>query len=271
MRRLLALTLALACCAPASAAPVPVIFGGPSLVSLARSYGAKIIAKLDESSGTTFADSSGNNASISGPATHITYRNPSLVRGIARSVGYDGSQTADIIGPVLAAGSFTVVQFVRISSSVSNTGNFPALVATNAPVYYNQGWELYADTTSSGSPWTIRFVAGYSATAQAGNSLYSQVASANVLAANTDYAVVGVYNASALTLTIYLRASGASAATLVASGAITSAMTASPTGITFGDAVAVTGSNNMGWTGPGLYFPSVLSVQQINTLTSFVQ
>lgn len=253
------------------ASPVPVLFTGPSLVQLAQQFGATIIALLDEVSGTSFKEYSGKNGTITGPATHITYRNPSLARGVARSVGYDGAQTADIVGPVVSSGSFTAVQFFRVVTGVSVSGNFPGLISTNGVSFFNQGLNVFLDC-SSAAPWKPYFQVGYAGTPQAGNTLFTEIsASGTPVGVDKSYAVVATYNSSGNAMALYLRGIGAAAATLLASGTAGGTATAAPNGIAFGDSFPYSSSVNFGWTGPGLYFPRVLSMDNINALTGFIQ
>ena len=252
------------------ASPVPVLFSGSGIVQLAKQYGASIIALLNESSGTVFADYSGNGVSITGPASHITYGNPTVAQGISQSVGYDGAQTGQIVAPARSAGSFSVVQFFRVSSSISITSNFPILSGTTSVPFVNQGYDIRL-FASSAAPWQLVFEIGYSASAQSGNTIYTNVFSSAIVQPNIDYVLAATYNSATNAMNLYLRAAGAGAATNVASTTAGGTMVAAATSMVFGDGVTYNSSHFLGSVGPGLYFQGVeLSAAQVNALTRFV-
>lgn len=253
------------------ASPVPVLFAGSGLVTLARQYGASIIVLLNESSGTTAVDYSGNGNTITIPGTHITYRNPTVAQGVTQSVGYDGSQTASIVGPATAAGSFTAIQFIRISSLISNVSNYPVIMGTDAVSYHNQGWAIGTDVTTAGPPWPINFSVGYAASQQSGSTSYTQISAASQIAANTDYMIAATYTSATKAMAAYVVGVNASSISTAATGTATSPLVASATGIMFGDGITlVTVSHMLGNIGPGLYFPSVLTNAQIAALARFL-
>ena len=256
------------------ASPVPVLFSGPSLVQLARQYGASIIALLDETSGTSIKDYSGNNNTITAPSYGISYGNRSVARTVARGIAYLAGGGGPIYGPTLAAGSFTAIQFMNMSSSVSNTYNYPQAIACGSNVAYgtNQGFEVQIDTTSTAAPWNMYYTIGYSATAQA-STLWTQIAASAVFPANKNCVIVATYNASNLAMSLYLRKAGDPNVAVVASGTAGGAMTAGTFAITFGDGFMDpnTWAPLTNSTGPGLYFQKALTQQQINSLTAFVQ
>jgi len=156
--------------------------------------------RLDDTSGTTAADSSGNG--LTGAITG----NP--VKGGAGQVGaafdFDGNDYISMGNPAALqlTGSMTLSAWVRIDAPLSGS---PVIVNKRGDST-DQGWALRANGAGP-----LEFIVAYSA------SGYAARKSSTTLAVNTWYQVVGVYNASAQTMDVYINGvldNGASAGTI---------------------------------------------------------
>jgi glucose/arabinose dehydrogenase/PKD repeat protein len=142
--------------------------------------------RLGEGSGTTTADTSGNNS------TGTLVNAPAWTTGqYGNALSFSGSNYVNLGNPpsLQLTGSMTLTAWIRISSNPFDDG---AIVAKLGPA----GWQLKT------SPDTGSRTAAIQISSNGSDSI--QRYSSSVLAANTWYHVAGVYDAGARTLSIYV-------------------------------------------------------------------
>ena len=156
--------------------------------------------KLADNTGTTAADSSGNNhpATLYGGATWATDPTRGPVLSLNGSTGY-----ASTTGPAVnTAGSFTVSAWVKVNAFAS--GVRQTFVAQQATT--NAGFYLESDPTTS--KWDFA-IAGTDTTS-AGSPI---IESSSPAATNTWTHLVGVYDSTSSTMTFYVNGAAAGTTT----------------------------------------------------------